>query len=256
MRRHLRGLAEPKERRPPRQSLEQETAQPVHISTGVDRFATQLLGRDVAERPHPITAPRPARRTARQRRSQPEIAQIGMIGAVNRGDQHVMRLDVPMHQTPGVDRIQRRRDLRNDMGDTPRSQPAIARRQEVQIHPLDEAHRQKQLTVPLPRFIDRNHMRMVDPCRQSTLPLKAPHRALASELRRDHLDRDLPPQPRVGRLEHLAHPAPAQQYPEPIRPQHVQRSRHPANRNPRAGRATRPTCCRASHSSQPIPGRR
>ena len=126
---HHRRRLLPVERRHPGQQLERRARQRVLIRPPVHRAAPELLRRDVIQRAQEL--PGAGQADGRQHRlAQPEIRQVHVIGPPGpRVQQHVGRLDIPVHQPRRVRGIQRRRHRRDDRSRPPRRQRALTAQQ-------------------------------------------------------------------------------------------------------------------------------
>ncbi len=124
------------------------------------------------------------------------------------GDQDVRGLDVAVHEAATVRRIERRADLRHDPRRTGRVESTLLLYQRSEVGPLDEAHRDEQPAIRLSRFVDGQHVGVVDRRRELGLALEArPEIRLAGEIGRDHLQRHRAVQADVRRPVHDAHAA-------------------------------------------------
>ena len=77
-------------------------------------------------------------------------AEVGEEGVIARRDEHVLRLDVAVHEADGVRRIERVGDLREQIERPARIERAVAD-QVDQRRPVDEAHREVQPVARIPR---------------------------------------------------------------------------------------------------------
>ena len=124
---------------------------------------------------------------------------------------HVRGLQVPVDDAPAVGRVERRADLAGDpdrliRGERP---PGETLRERL---PLDQLHDEIRGSAFGSDVVQRADVRVGergDDLRLALEPL--PHLVVARETRRKHLDRDVPPEPRVPRAPDLAHPARAEE---------------------------------------------
>lgn len=124
------------------------------------------------------------------------------------GDEHVVRLDIPMDDPHGVRRAQRLGDLRAQPEGALDRQRAggeqITQRLTLQILLHDETY----AGIVLANVVDRCDVRMIQSRRRARLLLESRHALrLSRELRRQHLDRHLAAEARVLRQPHLPHAA-------------------------------------------------
>ncbi len=97
----------------------QQAAERVQVGGGPVARAADALGRDVVERPHDLAGAGEVAAGV-ERLHEPEVGQVGVVG---RGDEHVRGLDVAVHEPARVRGVQRRADLRDDRR-RPRAAPA------------------------------------------------------------------------------------------------------------------------------------
>ena len=164
-----------------------------------------------------------------------ELAGRGPAAAAAGVQQHVGRLDVPVHQIVLVGGVERRGHLADDRPDPVRGQRALPLQQRADVAALHVAHGDKEGAVGLAGLVDRDDVRVVNRGRRPRLadePLPEP--GVLGQRRGEQLQRDPPSQPLVGGPVDHGHPAQAdlllQQIPrEPLtgRPsprRHVSRS--------------------------------
>jgi hypothetical protein len=122
--------------------------------------------------------------------------------------QDVGGLHVPMHERAPVSGVERVRDVGEHRERPLRRKLLLALQDRSQIASLDEPHRQVELAVVLARLVDRDHVRVVERCRQPRFAQEAlPEALVLGQLRGDQLERDRPVQRYVGRAVHDTHPA-------------------------------------------------
>ena len=197
-----------------REALEEHTAKRVHVRPSVGRLVGDLLRRRVVDRPGKM------RRSARIDigiARQPEVRQIAVLAPALRRHEDVRGLDVPMHETPLVRGVERLADLRAQLERPNRLQRPLTPEQRREILTLDEAHRDPQLTVRLPRRVHRHDVGVVERRRQPSLTQEPlPETPISRQLRRDQLQRHPPVEPQVVRQIHDAHPATAHHRLQPV----------------------------------------
>ena len=208
---HRLGLGGAPERRLAGETLVEHAPERVGVGAPVDRFAADLLGRQVVERPDepPGVGGVPA-----ELLGDPEVGQVGVIVLV---EQHVGGLHVTVHERPPVSGVEGAGHLGQDAKRPLRAQLALAVEHAPQVVALDEAHRQVELPVVLPGLVDRDHVRMVERCGEPRLAQEAGAEALVlGQLRRDQLERDGTLERQVGRPVDDAHAAAADQRLHPV----------------------------------------
>ncbi len=134
-----------------------------------------------------------------------------MVLAGRTGDEHVRRLDVAVHEPLDMRRVQRRSDLRHELGGQALVEMAALRDQLGHVDALDVAHDDVQLpVVGLAGAIERDHVRVLDLRRDLGLAAEAlAEVAIAGQFRGDHLDRHRALEPHVGGAVDDAHAAAA-----------------------------------------------
>ena len=122
---HHRDVGVAAERRLPDQAFVEHAAQRVDVRPPVDLLAGDLLGSDVVDRAHQLSAV--AEPALGEPLGEAEVRQVGVVGAVRAGagvEQDVRRLDVPVHQPARVRGVEGAGDLREDAGRLRQLQPA------------------------------------------------------------------------------------------------------------------------------------
>jgi hypothetical protein len=105
-------------------------------------------------------------------------------------EHHVGRLDVAVHEPPGVRRIQRGRNLRDDRDRALGRQRAVGADHRAQVGAVDVAHRLVEHAVVLAGVVERQHVRVIDRRGDARLALEALAQArIVRELRDDQLER-------------------------------------------------------------------
>ena len=195
------------ERPLPGQQLEREAAGAVEIGPRPDVRPHRLLGRHVGRRAdhHPGGRPEGAGAEVGRRLGDPEV---GDLHAPVRAHQHVLGLEVPVHdpgllggRQPRQHALEHARDLRQvELADERPQRPA-----------LDVLHRQVRDALVLEVLVDRDHVRVGERARQPRLAQEAlgVRRVLPAE-RAQLLERDQPLQVGLAREMHDRHAALAQ----------------------------------------------
>ena len=145
------------------------------------------------------------------------IAEVGEIDVAVAVEEHIAGLHVAMDERSPVSRVEGARHLGEDLERPLRRQLALGVEQRPQVAALHEAHGQIELPVVLSRLVDRDHVRMVERCRQPRFAQEATAEVLVlGELRRDQLERDRTLERQVGRPVDDAHAAAADQLFDPV----------------------------------------
>ena len=125
-------------------------------------------------------------------------------------EQDVGGLDVAVDQAGSVRGVQRRGDLRDDLGGPLGRQRPLVLEQPVQVGARHVAHDEIQLPLGLARAVDRHHVRVVDQRREPRLALEAlAEGRIGGAIGRDQLQRDGPPEVELDRPVDDAHAASA-----------------------------------------------
>ena len=95
----------------PGKTLEEQARQAVLVGTAVHLLPADLLGRDVGDRAHELAVGRAPLRGALGKAEVREVAVFALVLAIQ---QNVAGLDVAVHQSPAVSRIECTRDLPGD----------------------------------------------------------------------------------------------------------------------------------------------
>ena len=193
------------------QALVQHAAERVHVGARVDRFAADLLGRDVLDRAHQLTRAGQAGDRGRLLR-QAEVRQVAVLTAGAPGDQDVGGLDVAMDEPALVGRVERVADLLDQPDRAIRVERRLAGDQLPEVVALDVPHRQVQPPVRLSCRVDRDDVRMIERRRDLRLAQEPLAEALAlRELRRQELQRHLAAEADVFRAVDRSHAASPEQ---------------------------------------------
>ena len=135
-------------------------------------------------------------------------AEVHQIGEVVGGEQHVLRLDVAVHQAVGVRVVERRGDLANDRHRPPRRQRTDMPQQRRQAVALDQPHVDVEHAVDLAEVVHRDDVRLLQPGRDFRLPAEPLLEAVVGgHLGAQQLDRDHALAGGVVGAVHLAHAA-------------------------------------------------
>ena len=186
----------------------EDASQRVQVAAAVEWAALDLLRRAVVDS---------AEERARQRRSlragalgEAEVAEVRVVARL--GDEDVRRLDVAMDEPRSVGGVERTADLLGDHERVGRRQRPALLDQRLEARTAHVAHREVEDPIDLVRVIDRDRVRMVERGGQLGLAEEAGAEGLVErELRGDHLQRDLSPEPVVRRDVHRPHAAAAEE---------------------------------------------
>ena len=131
-------------------------------------------------------------------------------------DENVRRLDIAMHDAPGMRRVERIGDLR-----APIEQQIDGKRPPAEAFPkrlpLDQFHHQKRPAFVLAHVVDRADARMIESRGRARFALEAFERGrIPHEVLRQEFQRHLAPQPRIFGAKNLAHAAAAQDFYDPV----------------------------------------
>jgi hypothetical protein len=193
-----------------RQALVEHTPERPHVDAPVDRLAARLLRRHIRRRAE--QSPRLRRQHAVRRRvpvafiarrlREPEVEHLHP--SVRR-HAHVRRLQIAVDHTRFVRRFEPLRNLSRDI-------QCLAHRQRpapkslLQRLPRHQLQHEEVQTSVLIDAEDLRDVRMIQCRERARLPLEpAQPLLLLRELRRQHLDRHVAPEPRVARPPHLPH---------------------------------------------------
>ena len=203
------------ERPPPARHLVEQDAEGEDVGPVVERLPRHLLGGHVGHRSHHDALARVG--LGRQggvgglaRGAHPGEAEVQDLHAPVLRHHHVGGLEVAVDDALVVSRGERLGERGGDLEDPVHREPALGD-QPVERLTLDELHRQE---VDAVRFLDRVHTDdagMVESGERLRLAPEAlePLRA-RGHLGRQHLERDVAAELRVGGAVHLAHPAGAE----------------------------------------------
>ena len=180
-----------RERRLSGQALVEDATERVEIRPRFDVVARYLLGRDVLERADDVPWGGNAAERARAL-GQAEVREVAMLLAAGYCDEDVRGLDVPVHETLLVSRVQSLRDLLEQADRTARIERAAVARQLREVGPFDVAHGEEESAVLVSRLEDRNDVRVVERSGDPRLAQEAlPEAAVLGELGRNDLQSDL-----------------------------------------------------------------
>ena len=126
------------------------------------------------------------------------------------GQQHVGGLDVAVDEPGRVGGVERRRQLRHQLGRPHGLQVAHLAQQRVQVGPAHIPHDQVQRAVVIAGPIDGDHVGVVDRGGHPPLALEAvPELLVAGAIGRQQLQRNGPPEAQLGGAVDHAHAAAA-----------------------------------------------
>src|SRR6476659_2049866 len=166
MRLEHRELRIARERRPPRQAMEDDAPQGVHVRTRVDLSAFDLLGRAV------VRGSQEEARASGPRRAHPlrqaEIAEIDVATSLREKD--VRRLDVAVDEAGGMSRVESTAYLLGDANGLSRGHDHAFSQQLVQARTGDVAHGEEEDALRLSRVVDRYDVRVVERRGELRLP--------------------------------------------------------------------------------------
>jgi hypothetical protein len=200
------------------QHLPEDDPQRVHVGALIDVVAERLLGRHVAE----LALERAGLGAlARRRRlGDPEVDQLDVPGA---RDEHVLRADVAMddaeqatavvgERVRGLEAIgDAHRDPHRELGREAALEPRQRTEQRGERAPVHVLHHEEVGARGLAELLDVHHVRVDDLRAELRLLDEHPDEAgIAREVRVDHLDRDVPGEPRgarAAREKERRHPA-------------------------------------------------
>ena len=112
-----------------------------------------------------------------------------MLGSANRRDEDVRGLDVAVHETSRVRRVEGLRHLADEHDGAMRVERALPEKL-LEIGAVDVPHRDEQTSVLLAGTVDRDDVRMLQACCDAALTGEAlPEARVSCELRSDHLFR-------------------------------------------------------------------
>ena len=133
------------------------------------------------------------------------------LGAARSSQQHVRRLDVAVHESLFVRRVQGGRDLTEDPDRPCGLQRSLLVKQRPKIRALHEPHRDEQVSARGACFVDRDHVGVIERGGEPRLADESLAEPLViGQLRSQDLQRDLPLEPVVlGQVDH-AHAAATQ----------------------------------------------
>ena len=193
------------ERRCADEALEEDAAERVDVDAAVERPPEDLLRRRVLRRADEVAGDGERARVGALPLAQPEVRDER--AAVARADQDVPGLHVAVEDPACVRRVERARDLREDLERAARLQPVLRRQERAQVGAVDVLEREVEQPVGLAAAVDPGHVRVVDGRRVARLADEAlAHARVAGELRPEDLERDRPARRRLGEV-HRRHPA-------------------------------------------------
>ncbi len=149
------------------QHLEQQNPGRVHVAACVRGTRGHLFRRQICGGPQDDTARR--RRCRGDRTHQAEIGDLHLPGI---GDQHILRLDVTVHQAGAVRHGERPQHRRRDGRRRVRGHRAPLAQQFTQRAALDQFHHQEDVVPVLSLVVHRNQTRMGQPRHRARLELE------------------------------------------------------------------------------------
>jgi hypothetical protein len=191
------------ERDATREDLERDDPERVQVAAMVDLGGLRLLGAHVVRRPDDVA--RSGRALHVLVLGDAEVHQPRDAVAV----QHdVGRLQVAVDDAGVVDGLERVGDLDRDVEGLCCGQRSSFLHQPLQVHAVDELHRDEEQPLLLAEVVDRADVAMSHAPRQLDLGLEAlRHPAVVGDVRAQHLDRDDLVERAVARLVDHAHAA-------------------------------------------------
>ncbi len=201
------------------EALVQHAAERVDVGPAIHRLTLDLLRCDIVDRAHQL--PRGGEPAARDGvLGDAEIGQVDLIRIVEVGtpfDEDVARLHVAVHQAVPVRGVQRPPGLADHQQCLVRRDDAMCPEHRAQVRTRDVVHRDVEQVLARPHVIDGDDVWVVQRRRDPGLFQEAgPEDIVSRQVRGQHLERDRAAQPRMLGLVDDAHPAPAQDGPQPI----------------------------------------
>jgi hypothetical protein len=123
-----------------------------------------------------------------------------------RGEEHVRRLEVAVHDAARVQRGERRQHAERDRYRLRDGQGAAGKALAEGL-PLEQLHGDEQLAVILTDVVELADVGMIDARRRARLAPEAPARRFVAAERRHHLESDHALEPLISRGEHHSHAA-------------------------------------------------
>ncbi len=195
------------ERRPSRQHLEEQRAEPVDVGAMIDRARHRLLGRHVARRADRGVRFRD-RRIAKQELRDPEVEELHEVGiAVDFDEEHVRGLQIAMHDPVPMRTRERTDDLPNDVSGAMNVEAAL---EEPRQGLAEEAlHDEERMPIGCPADVmERDDVRVLKTRDDAGLLLEPRKMSgLDAFVCGQDFDRDDPIDRRLPRLVHRPHPA-------------------------------------------------
>ena len=235
-----RSRHQPRERRHPTNQLIQHHPKRIQIRPRTRPPTTNQLRRQIQRRTRQRSHPRRTRIITNQLRH-PEISQQRQRRINRTIQQHILRLHIPMHDPPSMNRRQPQRHLRPHPTRLSRRQRTPLPQQTPQITTLHQIHHDRQRRTLHDHVTHPNHMPIRNTGQQPPLSHKPLHHLrILSKPRQQNLHRNRSPR-RIHPTPNLTHPTPTDQPTNPVlttnqtprRLSHPNpRSRHPATNYP------------------------
>ena len=215
------------------EALEQHAAERVHVRPSVHCVAADPLRREVGPRPNHARLGQPLGRLQVLR--DPEVDQVDALLQAVAADQGIARLDVPMHESVLVRRVERSSELGDDVDGAVGVQSALGAQEPPEVRALDVAHGDVEQAIDLARVVDRDDARMLGRRRQSRLTQEArTEPSVVAYIAGEQLERDVALKPEVLCPVHHSHAAVTEQFGEAVLAE-----RRPHSRDPFHGLAIR-----------------
>ena len=197
------------------QHLVQDAAEREQIAAGIGRQTLDLFGRHVPDRPEHDAGNRAQKRRGiffgvRDDGGPPREAEVEDLGPLSDGQEDVFRLEVAMDDILAVRRGEAFGNRRRDLDRRAPRQRALEQAGSECL-PFEELHHREQRVFGARELVDRHDPGVRQRGDGARLPLEPLTRlGIGRQVFGEHLDRDVPPEPRVERAIHDAHAAGAQ----------------------------------------------
>jgi len=190
--------------------IEHRRTQGVDIRPAVDLLGSHdLFRRDVVRRAHD----RPGSRLLGAALLLLGQTQVDQLEGARRGQHHVVRFDVPVHDALFVGGAQSIASLSDQLGGLSFGVRTLLRHILFQRWAVHELHHQIGAAVLVTEFVDLHDVRMIQTRGGPGLVQEAPGITLIQRaVRREHLDGDVAVQDPIPRVPYPAHPAGSEQF--------------------------------------------